>query len=137
MNTAVVERVAQAQSVTPMVLLQQAVAQGVEFGEPADVGGQFGVLTGLWRDGVDLDDGPVKADEFVPLQVYDGESLVRITLHEGRNRIVRRLMDELGFPVTRLVRTDVGPIALGEQRPGSIRVLGRDEIGALYKAVGL
>ncbi|HNP55877.1 MAG TPA: pseudouridine synthase [Gordonia sp. (in: high G+C Gram-positive bacteria)] len=89
------------------------------------------------RDGVDLDDGPVKADEFVPLQVWDGSSLVRITLHEGRNRVVRRLMDELGFPVTRLVRTDVGPIALGEQRPGSIRVLGRDEIGALYKAVGL
>ncbi|WP_415040964.1 pseudouridine synthase [Gordonia sp. (in: high G+C Gram-positive bacteria)] len=89
------------------------------------------------RDGVELDDGLVQADEFVPLQVHDGASLVRITLHEGRNRIVRRLMDHLGYPVTRLVRTDVGPIALGDQRPGSIRVLGKDEIGALYQAVGL
>ncbi|GAB08370.1 pseudouridine synthase [Gordonia araii NBRC 100433] len=89
------------------------------------------------RDGIELDDGLVQVDEFVPLEVWDGSSLVRITLHEGRNRIVRRLMDHLGFPVTRLVRTDVGPVPLGDQRPGSIRVLGRDEVGALYKAVGL
>ncbi|QKT07170.1 rRNA pseudouridine synthase [Gordonia sp. X0973] len=89
------------------------------------------------RDGIELEDGTVRVDEFVPLQVWEGSSLVRITLHEGRNRIVRRLMDSLGFPVTRLVRTDVGPVALGDQRPGSIRVLGRDEIGALYQAVGL
>ncbi|MFT3899905.1 MAG: pseudouridine synthase [Gordonia sp. (in: high G+C Gram-positive bacteria)] len=89
------------------------------------------------RDGIELDDGPVRVDEFVPLQVFDGSSLVRITLHEGRNRIVRRLMAHLGFPVTRLVRTDVGPVPLGDQRPGSIRVLGKDEIGALYQAVGL
>ncbi|GAA3044287.1 pseudouridine synthase [Gordonia defluvii] len=89
------------------------------------------------REGIELDDGLVHVDEFVPLQVWDGSSLVRITLHEGRNRIVRRLMDHLGHSVTRLVRTDVGPIHLGDQRPGSIRALGRDEIGALYKAVGL
>ena len=89
------------------------------------------------RAGVELDDGMVQVDEFVPLEVWEGSSLVRITLHEGRNRIVRRLMDDLGYPVTRLVRTDVGPVQLGNQRPGSIRVLGRDEIGALYKSVGL
>ncbi len=89
------------------------------------------------RAGIELDDGPVRVDEFVPLEVWDGASVLRITLHEGRNRIVRRLLEHLGFPVTRLVRTDVGPVQLGEQRPGSIRVLGRDEIGALYQAVGL
>ncbi|GED97757.1 pseudouridine synthase [Gordonia crocea] len=89
------------------------------------------------RAGITLDDGPVTVDEFVPLQVWDGASVLRITLHEGRNRIVRRLLDHLGHPVTRLVRTDVGPIHLGDQRPGSLRVLGRDEIGALYQAVGL
>ena len=47
------------------------------------------------------------------------------------------MMDEVGFPVVELVRTHVGSVALGEQRPGSLRVLGRDEVGALYKAVGL
>jgi 23S rRNA pseudouridine2605 synthase len=62
---------------------------------------------------------------------------VRITLHEGRKRIVRRLLAAAGFPVQALVRTDIGAVSLGEQRPGSIRALGRSEIGDLYKAVGL
>ncbi|MGV9827708.1 pseudouridine synthase [Gordonia sp. NPDC003429] len=89
------------------------------------------------RDGVELDDGPVAVDSFTVLDVNEGQSLVRITLHEGRNRIVRRMMEAVGFPVTSLVRTHVGNVALGEQRPGSLRVLGRDEVGSLYKAVGL
>ena len=89
------------------------------------------------REGIELDDGPVKVDKFTVIEVHEGQSLVRITLHEGRNRIVRRMMDEVGFPVTKLVRTHVGTVALGEQRPGSLRVLGNDEVGGLYKAVGL
>jgi len=89
------------------------------------------------REGIELDDGPVKVDRFSVLEVHEGQSLVRIVLHEGRNRIVRRMMDAVGFPVTKLVRTHVGTVALGEQRPGSLRVLGNDEVGALYKAVGL
>ena len=66
-----------------------------------------------------------------------GKTLVRVTLHEGRKRIVRRLLAEVGFPVEELVRTDIGAVTLGEQRPGSIRVLTRKEVGELYKAVGL
>jgi 23S rRNA pseudouridine2605 synthase len=66
-----------------------------------------------------------------------GKTLVRLTLHEGRKRIVRRLLAEVGYPVQELVRTDIGTVALGDQRPGSIRVLTRKEIGELYKAVGL
>ncbi len=89
------------------------------------------------KAGVELEDGPVAVDSFTPVEVHEGQSLVRITLHEGRNRIVRRMMEEVGFPVTALVRTHVGAVALGEQRPGSLRVLGKNEIGALYKAVGL
>ncbi|MEP9395532.1 pseudouridine synthase [Gordonia sp. VNQ95] len=89
------------------------------------------------RDGVELDDGPVSVDGFAILGVHEGQSQVRITLHEGRNRIVRRMMEAVGFPVQALVRTHIGNVALGEQRPGSLRVLGRDEVGALYKAVGL
>ncbi len=89
------------------------------------------------RDGVELDDGPAKVDRFRALEVGEGRSLVELTLHEGRKHIVRRLLDAVGHPVTRLVRTDIGPVSLRDQRPGSLRVLGRDEVGRLYEAVGL
>ncbi|AZG44716.1 pseudouridine synthase [Gordonia insulae] len=89
------------------------------------------------RGGIELEDGPVAVDSFGVVEVHEGQSLVKITLHEGRNRIVRRMMEEVGFPVTALVRTHIGVVALGEQRPGSLRVLNNNEIGELYKAVGL
>jgi len=89
------------------------------------------------RAGVELDDGPVRVDDFAVVDAVPGKSLVRVTLHEGRKRIVRRLLAAVGFPVQSLVRTDIGAVSLGEQRPGSIRALGRNEIGELYKAVGL
>ncbi|MBF6416427.1 pseudouridine synthase [Nocardia cyriacigeorgica] len=89
------------------------------------------------RDGVELEDGPAKVDRFQVLDIAEGRSLVKIVLHEGRKHIVRRLLDAVGHPVTRLVRTDIGPVALGDQRPGTLRVLGRDEIGKLYEAVSL
>ena len=89
------------------------------------------------RDGVELEDGPVRVDKFEVLEVFEGRSLVRVILHEGRKHIVRRLLDEVGFPVIQLVRTDVGPVSLAEQRPGSLRVLGGGEISNLYDAVGL
>ena len=50
---------------------------------------------------------------------------------------MRRLLAAVGFPVQELVRTDIGTVSLGDQRPGSIRVLNRAEIGELYKAVGM
>ena len=89
------------------------------------------------RDGIELDDGPVRVDDFAVVDAVPGKSLVRVTLHEGRKRIVRRLLAEVGFPVRELVRTDIGEVSLGDQRPGSIRVLTQKEIGELYKAVGL
>ncbi|MGA9376303.1 MAG: pseudouridine synthase, partial [Mycobacterium sp.] len=66
-----------------------------------------------------------------------GKSMVKVTLHEGRKRLVRRLLASVGFPVQELVRTSLGSVELGEQRPGSIRVLTRKEIGELYQAVGM
>src|SRR6201993_1329777 len=89
------------------------------------------------RDGVELDDGPAHVDDFAVVDKVPGKTLVRVTLHEGRKRIVRRLLAAVGYPVQELVRTDIGTVALGDQRPGSIRVLSRKEIGELYKAVGL
>lgn len=89
------------------------------------------------REGVELDDGLAKVDDFAVVDAVPGKTLVRVTLHEGRKRIVRRMLAAVGFPVQELVRTDIGAVVLGDQRPGSIRVLGRKEIGDLYKAVGL
>jgi 23S rRNA pseudouridine2605 synthase len=89
------------------------------------------------RDGVELDDGPAHVDDFALVDQVPGKTLVRLTLHEGRKRIVRRLLAEVGYPVQELVRTDIGSVSLGDQRPGSIRVLTRKEIGELYKAVGM
>ena len=89
------------------------------------------------RDGVELEDGPVQVDDFAVVDTAPGRTLVRVTLHEGRKHIVRRLLAEVGFPVQELVRTDIGTVSLGDQRPGSIRVLTQKEIGELYKAVGL
>jgi 23S rRNA pseudouridine2605 synthase len=89
------------------------------------------------RAGVELDDGPVALDDFAVVDAVPGKTLVRVTLHEGRKRIVRRLLAEVGFPVQSLVRTDIGTVTLGDQRPGSIRALTRKEVGDLYKAVGM
>jgi len=89
------------------------------------------------RGGVELEDGSVAVDDFAVVDTVPGKSMVRVTLHEGRKRIVRRLLAAVGYPVQSLVRTDIGPVSLENLRPGSIRPLRHDEIGELYKAVGL
>ena len=87
--------------------------------------------------GVELEDGVAVADKFRVIEQAGGRALVEITLHEGRNRIVRRMLAEVGHPVSRLVRISVGPIKLGNLPPGSTRDLTTKEIGELYAAVGL
>ncbi|MCC2333313.1 pseudouridine synthase [Cellulomonas wangsupingiae] len=87
--------------------------------------------------GVALEDGTVTVDSFKIVQVASHASLVEIVLHEGRNRVVRRLFDEVGHPVDRLVRTRIGPIRLGDLRPGRTRVLSKTEVGSLMTAVGM
>jgi 23S rRNA pseudouridine2605 synthase len=89
------------------------------------------------RSGVELDDGPARVDEFSVVQALPGRALVELTLHEGRNRIVRRMLDAVGHPVESLVRTRVGPIRLGQMRPGSTRVIEGPELRSLYTAAGL
>ena len=87
--------------------------------------------------GVELDDGVASADRFRVLDRSGHRAMVEITLHEGRKHIVRRMLAEVGHPVTRLLRTTVGPIRLGDLRPGTTRDLSTKEIGELYAAVGL
>ena len=89
------------------------------------------------RDGVTLDDGPAHCDSARLMQKTPDRSLVELVIHEGRNRIVRRMMDEVGFPVTDLVRTRIGPVHLGQQRPGVLRAITGPELRELYTAVGL
>jgi len=86
--------------------------------------------------GIELDDGVATADRFRVVDQHGNRALVEITLHEGRKHIVRRMMDEVGHPVSRLIRTAVGPIRLGDMRPGGFRRLSNAEIAALFKAVG-
>ena len=89
------------------------------------------------RAGIELDDGPVKIDSFKLVDSAPGKALVEVQLHEGRKHIVRRLLEAVGHPVITLVRTDVGPIRLGDLRSGRMRSLNRPEIGQLYSAAGL
>ncbi|MFP5021543.1 pseudouridine synthase [Pseudonocardia phyllosphaerae] len=89
------------------------------------------------RDGVELDDGVASIDAFKLVDVVPGRSTVQLVLHEGRKHIVRRMLAEVGHPVLRLVRTAVGEVRLGNQKPGKLRPLDRVEVGSLYKAVGL
>jgi len=97
---------------------------------PRDLGRQL--ITG-----VELTDGVASADRFRVVERAGSRALVEITLHEGRKHIVRRMLAETGHPVSRLVRTHVGPVALGSLRPGTTRRLTTREIGDLYAAVGL
>lgn len=89
------------------------------------------------REGVELDDGPVQVDSFRLVDSRPGQAMVEVVLHEGRKHIVRRLLEAMGRPVESLVRTDVGPVQLGELRPGKMRPLTSREVAALYSAAGL
>ncbi len=89
------------------------------------------------RAGIELEDGPAKVDSFRVVDARPGKALVEIVLHEGRNHIVRRLLAAVGHPVEQLVRTQVGPIKLGDLRSGRTRSLHGDELGRLFEAAGL
>ncbi|WP_081743542.1 pseudouridine synthase [Arthrobacter sp. H20] len=89
------------------------------------------------REGIELEDGIASVDSFRLVDSTPGHILVEVVLHSGRNRVVRRLFEAVGHPVERLVRTQVGPIRVNDQRQGSIRVLGNQEVGHLLAAVGL
>ncbi|MFF3869663.1 pseudouridine synthase [Micromonospora sp. NPDC001898] len=86
--------------------------------------------------GIELEDGPVTVDSFKLVDTLGKTAQVELTLHEGRKHIVRRLLDEVGHPVARLVRTAIGPIRLGDLRAGRTRRLTNAEVAALFKAVG-
>jgi 23S rRNA pseudouridine2605 synthase len=67
------------------------------------------------------------------VQTHGAEAIVEVVLHEGRKHIVRRLLAQVGHPVSRLVRTQVGPVRLANQRAGTVRDLTRRELAELYR----
>ncbi|KAA9393038.1 rRNA pseudouridine synthase [Kocuria coralli] len=89
------------------------------------------------KEGLMLEDGIAKVDSFRLVDSVPGHILVEVVLHSGRNRIVRRLFDAVGHPVERLVRTQVGPIRIGDQKQGVVRDLSKTEVGHLLASVGL
>ena len=89
------------------------------------------------RAGIELEDDPAAVDSFRIIDSQPGKALVELVLHEGRKHIVRRMLAEVGHPVISLVRTRVGPIRLGDTRPGRWRALSAAEVSALYAAAGM
>ncbi|MGP4995599.1 pseudouridine synthase [Glutamicibacter ardleyensis] len=89
------------------------------------------------REGVRLEDGWIKVDDLKVIDTTPKSVMVEVTLHSGRNRIVRRMFDAVGHPVERLVRVGIGPIQLGDQKQGVIRPLGNQEVGHLMSMVGM
>ncbi|GLJ61670.1 pseudouridine synthase [Microbacterium barkeri] len=81
--------------------------------------------------GIELEDGPIAADKARLLDTSGDSSLVELTLHSGRNRIVRRMMAAVGHPVLELVRRQFGPLHLGTLPVGQTRELTKVERGAL------
>jgi len=87
--------------------------------------------------GVELDDGPISADKAAlvgggaGLSRSNDSSLIEITLHSGRNRVVRRMLEAVGHPVIDLVRRSFGPLHLGTLKVGHMRTLNKAELGAI------
>lgn len=95
------------------------------------------VSGGEWRDefsarllgGIELEDGIGKFDSIAPL----GESVFLVTVSEGRNRFVRRMIAALGLTVSKLKRVEMGPVKLGAMSPGDRRDLTPEELAAISK----
>lgn len=88
-------------------------------------------------EGVELEDGLASARSVRELGETGNESLVELVITEGRKREVRRMLREVGLPAQRLARVAMGPLKLGETKPGKFRPLTSAEVRDLYRAVGL
>jgi len=89
------------------------------------------------KEGVELEDGIARADAVTIKEAAPMASIIEITLHDGRNRVVRRMLEAVGHPVIELVRTQVGPIRLGDLRSGRSRIITGAELRSLMSSVGM
>ncbi len=88
-------------------------------------------------EGVQLEDGPVTVSKARLVATAKDKSIIELVIHEGRNRIVRRLLEHVGHPVKKLSRTQFGPVSLGSLPTGETRELTLDELGELLEAAAL
>ena len=104
----------------------------------AEVEGEvFRRTTKRLLEGVTLDDGPVTVRKVRIVEASESKSIVELVIHEGRNRIVRRLLDHVGHPVRRLTRTAIGPVRLGRLGEGEMREVTSAELGELLDTTQL
>ena len=104
----------------------------------AEVEGHVGpAVLGRLRRGIELDDGITAPAQVQVIGQTPTHTLVELVVTEGRNRLVRRMFDEVGNPVRRLARTAIGPLVVGRLKPGSVRKLAPVEVRELYRACGL
>jgi len=94
------------------------------------------VLKRLTR-GLTLEDGFIKPDKVKLVSRSGNKTLLELTLHSGRNRVVRRMMQAVGVNVRRLARLRIGPIRLGNLPSGQTRELTQQEIGSLLDSAGM
>ncbi|MFF5706276.1 pseudouridine synthase [Streptomyces sp. NPDC012794] len=114
----------------PKYGVQKTYVAAITGSLPRDIGKRL-------KEGIELEDGYARADNFRVVDQVGKNYLVEVTLHEGRKHIVRRMLAEAGFPVDKLVRTSFGPIELGDQKSGWLRRLTNTEVGMLMREVGL
>ncbi|MFM8633063.1 MAG: pseudouridine synthase [Candidatus Nanopelagicus sp.] len=104
-----------------------------------EVEGEFGKsISDQLLKGVRLEDGLARAHSVTHLRsMSNSHHWIEITIHEGRYHIVRRLVESLGLKVQRLIRTEFGPLALGEMKAGRHRVLNEQELANLFKVLNI
>jgi 23S rRNA pseudouridine2605 synthase len=103
----------------------------------AEVAGVVGEQTlRRLRRGITLEDGPVQPTSVKIISTAGDKTLLKITIQEGRNRIVRRTMEAVGHPVRLLSRIGIGRVRLGNLKVGEYRDLTREELGGLLDLTG-
>jgi 23S rRNA pseudouridine2605 synthase len=89
------------------------------------------------KRGIRLEDGPTGPCKVTPIQRDEQKSIIRMTIAMGRSRMLRRMLDEVGYKVIHLIRTGFGSLELGDLKIGDYRYLESHEIQAMKKMVGM
>ena len=89
------------------------------------------------RKGIELEDGFSGTSKAVLLRKEQGKSIIRLTIAQGRNRLVRRMIEAVNYEVVQLMRTGFGQLELGNLKVGKFRHLDPLEVGELKKLVGM
>lgn len=86
---------------------------------------------------IEIDGKATSPAEISDVRIKDRKAVLFVTIHEGRNRQIRRLCENSGLKVLRLTRVAEGPIELGKLESGSFRYLTEEEIASLKKSAGM